>query len=91
MRKYFNSRIGHIHIGSGNIFGTIASAAAYSQGHEWLAELTRYINGNVELVMNYCKERIPEIIPVKPEATYMIWLDCRKLQMDPKELMEFFI
>lgn len=91
MRKYFNSRISHIHIGSGNIFGTIASAAAYSEGHEWLAELTRYINGNVELVMNYCREKIPEIIPVKPEATYMIWLDCRKLQMDPNELMEFFI
>ena len=34
---------------------------------------------------------IPEIIPVKPEATYMIWLDCRKFGMTGKELQNFFI
>lgn len=90
LRKYFNSRINHIHIGNGNIFGTVASTAAYSEGFEWLADLTKYIDGNVELVIDYCTKKIPEIIPVKPEATYMIWLDCRKLGMDPKELLDFF-
>lgn len=90
LRKYFNSRIDHIHIGNGNIFGTVASTAAYSEGHEWLAGLNEYINGNIELVMDYFSENIPEIIPVRPEATYMIWLDCRKLGMNSKELQEFF-
>lgn len=90
LRKYFNSRIDHIHIGNGNIFGTVASTAAYSEGHDWLAALNEYINGNVELVMDYLSENIPEIIPVRPEATYMIWLDCRKLGMNSKELQEFF-
>ena len=36
-------------------------------------------------------KNIPEIIPVKPEATYMIWLDCRKLGMTGKELQDFFV
>jgi cystathionine beta-lyase len=90
LRKYFNSRIDHLHIGSGNIFGTIASTSAYSEGHEWLEGLKEYIKGNVELAMDYFSENIPEIIPVRPEATYMIWLDCRKLGMNPKELQEFF-
>ena len=41
--------------------------------------------------MNYFREHIPEIIPVRPEATYMIWLDCRKMGMTGKELGKFFV
>jgi cystathionine beta-lyase len=91
LRKYFNKKIEDIHIGNGNIFGTIASAAAYSEGHEWLSALMDYIDQNVEIVMKYCRELIPEIVPVQPEATYMIWLDCRKFGMTAKELQNFFI
>lgn len=90
LRKYFNSKIGRLHVGYGNIFGTEASVAAYSFGDEWLGELLGYIDGNAKLVEEYCKKSIPEIIPVKPEATYMIWLDCRKLGMSGAELQEFF-
>jgi cystathionine beta-lyase len=91
LRKYFNSKIEHLEIGNGNIFGTVASIAAYSEGSEWLEKLIDYLNMNVAYVINYCTEFIPEIIPVKPEATYMIWLDCRKLGMPGKELGEFFV
>jgi cysteine-S-conjugate beta-lyase len=91
LRKYFNSKIEHLHIGNGNIFGTVASITAYSEGYEWLNELLDYLNQNVDYVINYCREMIPEIIPVQPEATYMIWLDCRKLGMSGKELQEFFV
>jgi|WetSurSiteA1Bulk_404760.scaffolds.fasta_scaffold01300_5 cysteine-S-conjugate beta-lyase len=91
LRKYFNSKIEHLHIGNGNIFGTVASIAAYSEGYEWLNELMDYLNQNVDYVINYCRQMIPEIVPVQPEATYMIWLDCRKLGMSGKELQEFFV
>ncbi|MBS1231679.1 MAG: aminotransferase class, partial [Bacteroidetes bacterium] len=91
LRKYFNSKVRHLHIGNGNIFGTIASIAAYSHGHEWLEDLLDYLNQNVVYVIDYCRANIPEIVPVQPEATYMIWLDCRKLGMPGKELHDFFI
>ncbi|HAX94372.1 MAG TPA: cystathionine beta-lyase [Bacteroidales bacterium] len=91
LRKYFKSKIDHLHIGNGNIFGTVSSIAAYSEGREWLSSLLEYIEGNVSCVMDYCREFIPEIIPARPEATYMIWLDCRKLGMTGKELNEFFV
>jgi len=91
LRKYFTRKIEHLHIGNGNIFGTVASIAAYSKGGEWLYELIDYLDRNVNIVSDYCIELIPEIIPVKPEATYMIWLDCRKLGMNGKELQDFFI
>jgi cysteine-S-conjugate beta-lyase len=91
LRKYFNKKIESLHIGNGNIFGNIASAAAYSEGHDWVDELMQYIGENVGFVMNYCQENIPEIVPVRPEATYMIWLDCRKLGLTGKDLHDFFI
>ncbi len=91
MRKYFRHKMDSLHMGNGNIFGSVASGAAYSGGHEWLDALTGYIEGNVNYVIDYCRELIPEIIPVRPEATYMIWLDCKKLGMTGKELRKFFI
>jgi len=91
LRKSFNRIIDSLHLGNGNIFGTVASIAAYSQGHSWLADLLEYVDQNVDFVVEYCRRMIPEIVPVQPEATYMIWLDCRKLGMQGKELQKFFI
>ncbi len=91
LKKSFNHVVDILHVGNGNIFGTIASIAAYSEGEKWLGELVRYIDDNIEYVCDYCWNMIPEIIPVKPEATYMIWLDCRKFQMPGKELQNFFV
>ena len=91
LRKAFNRVAENLHVTNGNIFGTVASISAYSEGHKWLEALLEYIDNNVDFVMNYCTKMIPEIIPVQPEATYMIWLDCRKLGLTGKELQEFFI
>src|SRR5674476_633949 len=91
LRKSFNRIVENLHIGNGNIFGTIASISAYTNGHKWLDALLDYIDHNVEFVMDYCRKMIPEIIPVQPEATYMIWLDCRKFGMTGKEIQTFFV
>ncbi len=91
LRKYFNKRLDGLHLGNGNIFGTIASVAAYTGGHEWLDALIVYIKRNVDYITAYCRDLIPEIVPVQPEATYMIWLDCRKFRMSGKELQDFFV
>lgn len=91
LRKYFNRVVENLHIGNGNIFGTAASIAAYSNGHQWLDSLLDYIDHNVDFVVDYCRKMIPEIVPVQPEATYMIWLDCRKFGMTGKELQNFFV
>jgi cystathionine beta-lyase len=91
LRKSFNRIVDNLHIGNGNIFGTIASIAAYSNGHKWLDALLDYIDHNIDFVEDYCRKMIPEILTVKPEATYMIWLDCRKFGMNGKELQDFFV
>jgi cysteine-S-conjugate beta-lyase len=91
LRKSFNRVIDNLHVGNGNIFGNTASIAAYSYGHLWLDALLDYIDNNIEFVKDYCRKMIPEIIPVPPQATYMIWLDCRKFGMSGKELQNFFV
>jgi cysteine-S-conjugate beta-lyase len=91
LRRSFNRIVETLHIGSGNIFGTIASIAAYSHGHQWVDALLEYIDHNIDFVEDYCRKMIPEIIPVQPEATYMIWLDCRKFGMTGNELQHFFV
>jgi len=90
MDKYRKRLVGlHLHLG--NIFGNVASEAAYTHGHEWLKELMRYVQGNVDLVTEYCHEHLPKIKPVPPEATYMIWLDCRAMGMTGEALQRFFV
>jgi cystathionine beta-lyase len=91
IRKLYNSTIEKLHVSGGNIFGAEASVAAYTYGQEWLDELLVYINGNADFVTDYCRNLIPEIVPVQLEATYLMWLDCRKFSMSGKELQDFFI
>ena len=91
IRKSFNRVMENLHVGGGNIFGTVASIAAYSKGHSWLSGLLDYIDHNIDFVYDYCIKMIPEIVPVRPEATYMMWLDCRNFNMTGKELQNFFI
>jgi cysteine-S-conjugate beta-lyase len=91
LRKSFSRFVENLHVGGGNIFGTIASIAAYSNGHAWLNELLDYIDNNIDFVADYCRKMVPEIIPVMPEATYMMWLDCRKFEMTGSQLQNFFV
>jgi len=51
----------------------------------------RYIQRNVDLVTGFCRDRLPQIRPAEPEATYMIWLDCREMRLPGKELQRFFV
>ena len=90
LKKKFDTTIESLHITGGNIFGNEASIAAYTYGDEWLDDMLDYVNRNIEYVL--AKFRNNELFkPVPPEATYMVWLDCRKLGMGPDELNKFFI
>jgi cystathionine beta-lyase len=72
-----------------NIFGLTAMEAAYRYGDEWLGQLLAYLKGNLEITMTYFKERVPRIKVIKPQGTYLIWLDCRALGMDDVALQKF--
>ncbi len=90
LKEKFDTAIQSLHITGGNIFGTEASIAAYTSGDEWLDEMLEYVKVNIDYVLDRFKNN-KFIRPVPPEATYMIWLDCRSMGMSPEELNNFFV
>jgi cystathionine beta-lyase len=76
-------------IGMTTPFGNVGFEAAYRCGEEWLEQLMKYLQGNLEFLLQYFAERIPNIKVINPEGTYLIWLNCRALKIDTKSLKNF--
>ena len=74
-----------------NIFSIIAIIAAFSKGEEWRRQLLSYIEDNIRFVEDYLKENIPYIKAVRPQASFLVWLDCRELELDHKGLIDLFV
>lgn len=74
-----------------NIFGMTALTAAYTQGEDWLTEMLQYLEANRDFTVEYIRENIPEISVWSPEGTYLLWLDCSKLNLENDELNQFFL
>lgn len=91
LRKQYLEIIQGLHIDMGNVFGTVASTAAYTHGDEWLEQLLEYINDNIDFLQDFLDENLPMIKMIRPEATYMAWLDFSGLGMEDKELSKFLI
>lgn len=75
----------------GTIFAFTATRAAYDECEEWLDQMLDYIEDNIGFVNNYLKEHIPEIRAILPEASFLVWLDCRALNLPQQELVRLFI
>ena len=91
LREKYNRTLETRELDGGNIFGTIATEAAYEHGEDWLKNLLDYLEGNLNFLMDYFYNNIPEIKPIKPEGTYLVWLDCSKLRLKGIDLMDFFV
>ena len=81
--------VGHLHMG--NIFGTVAMEAAYKNGDNWLTQMLDYLWNNYLFLDDFIQTHLPKVKVMKPEATYLIWLDFREYGMKNDELMKFTI
>lgn len=91
MKRAFEEFWGRMDIRRNNAFSCVAMEAAYREGEEWLDQLLPYISGNFDYICDFCAKNIPQIKPNRPDATYLMWLDCRALGMTNEELRDFFI
>lgn len=73
------------------LLAPIATVAAYRKGAEWRRRMLRYVEGNVDMVIEYCRERIPAVRPLRPQASFLVWLDCSRLGLGHDSLMSLFI
>lgn len=69
-----------------NILGIIAMETAYNECEEWLEQFLDYMEENARIVEQFLETELPQLKIIKPEAMYLLWIDCRKLNLDKKEL-----
>lgn len=74
------------HLYGGNLFGGIALEAAYNNGAQWVNEMLNYVEGNYHFMAEFLDKNIPQIIPIKPEATYLVWLDFSAFKLKDSEI-----
>ncbi len=73
------------------LFSPIATIAAYTQGEDYRQQMLRYIEDNIRFVENYCREHLPKIKPWRPQASFLVWLDCRDLGLSHDALVDLFV
>jgi cystathionine beta-lyase len=72
-------------------FGVVALQAAYDQGEEWLDQVLEYLGANLRFLEEYLAKHIPQVSAVRPEGTYMVWLDFHRLGIDKLELRHLLL
>ena len=77
-------------LNSGNLFAYIAATAAYENGEEWRLQMLDYVQENINYIVDFLKNNIPQIKPMIPEASFLVWLDCKELGLETDELHMFF-
>ena len=88
LRGRYRSTLRNAKLDEPSIPTLVSSIAAYTSESGWLPALKTYLEGNIDLVMNYFRGSV--IVPIRPDASFLVWLDCRKLGLSQEELMAFF-
>lgn len=88
LRRKMEHRLKTLSLHMAQHFAQDAVEAAYREGAEWLDEMLDYVKGNLDYALDYLAEHLPQVKPLKPEGTYLLWIDCRELGLDIKGLKD---
>jgi cysteine-S-conjugate beta-lyase len=91
LRIKYEKVVHTLHIEGGNIFGNIAAEAAYQHGAEWLTQLMDYLDGNYRFLESYISENLPLIKIMKPESTFLVWLDLNTYGLREGDMTKLLI
>lgn len=91
LRKRFFGWMAACELNEEHLFAPIATTAALQQGEPWREQMIAYLEGNIDFVIDYCRQYIPKIKPVRPQASFLVWLNCRELNLSHEQLLDLFI
>lgn len=91
LRKKFFAYLEASELTNGHLFSFISVEAAYSNGTEWLEQMLAYVQGNIDFTDNYLRDNIPGVRAMLPEASFLIFLDCRELNLTQEQLVGLFV
>lgn len=73
------------------LISTIGAEAAYNNGEEWLDQMLAYVEANIDFVEDYARRNIPGLKVVRPQASFLVWLDFRDLHLCQREIMDLLL
>ena len=91
LRETFYAWLAANELNEPTLFAPIATVAAFRKGEEWRQQMLRYVEGNVDFVADYCAAHLPGVRPWRPQASFLLWLDCRGLGLDHDALVDLFV
>jgi len=91
MKERFTTVYQATALGTGNILAHVAFEHAYQHGERWLNALLKHLQSNLNKLDDIFKEDSTKIQFKKPEATFLAWLDCKKMNLNESKLNDFFI
>lgn len=92
IRKTFYEWLQANELGDPTLFAPIATIAALTeQGEEWRRQMLEYVEENIKFVEYFCLEDMPKIHPLRPQASFLVWLDCRELGLTQPQLVDLFV
>lgn len=91
LRAEFDTYLKRSELDEGHIFAYLVAQVGYQKCDNWLVEVKDYVSNNIEIVDSFLKENIPQIKVMKPEASFLVWLDCKELNLSQKELVSLFV
>ena len=84
----YNRELKRLHLDLGNLFGHITMEAAYKDGGEWLEELKAYLEKNIDFAYDFLQREVPEVSFLKPQSSFLLWLDFRKTGLPHSEIRD---
>ena len=91
LRRKFHAFLESCELNLGHVFAFLAVEAAYSNGTEWLDQCLAYIQGNIDYVDAFTREHTPKIKVIRPQASFLVWLDCCEMGLSQEALVDFFV
>lgn len=86
LKRRFTTTMRQCTASSPNLFGTVATEAAYRDGEPWLEQLLAYLQGNIEFIRGFLNEKLPSVKLIQPQGTYLLWVDFRHCGIGPDKL-----
>lgn len=91
LRRRFYTWLEANELNDSPLFAPIATIAAFQQGEEWRKQMLSYVESNILFLEEYCRKYLPTIKPIRPQASFLVWLDCRGLGLNHEQLIDLFV
>lgn len=91
IRNQYHEFLRKSELDTAHVFATGPVATAYNEGEEWLGQMLEYVEANIDFMEQYLKDNMPKMGMIRPQASFLVFLDARGLGLPHDELVEFFV